>query len=203
VLYLVRHGEVANPTGVRYGRLPGFALSAKGLAQSEQTARHLATLGTRPERLLSSPLERAQQTAAILGKALGLESRVEPGLIEASSWLDGLPRTRPGPVRLWRQWRSPERPLNEPPLMVLDRVRAVLEQHLADVSALLAVTHETPIWLLRLGYEKHLGRSGGPRLLRRAPWLGRVRSSPASLTTLVFPSNGEEVLIRYWEPAEA
>ena len=31
VVHLVRHGEVENPSGVLYGRLPGYRLSAAGL----------------------------------------------------------------------------------------------------------------------------------------------------------------------------
>src|SRR6266516_1810899 len=30
VVHLLRHGEVSNPSGVLYGRLPGFHLSAEG-----------------------------------------------------------------------------------------------------------------------------------------------------------------------------
>ena len=41
-LYLVRHCDVANPRGVLYGYLPGFALSEKGLVQAESLGGRLA-----------------------------------------------------------------------------------------------------------------------------------------------------------------
>ncbi len=41
-IHLVRHGEVYNPDGVLYGRLPGFRLSDKGIAQAEAVAEALA-----------------------------------------------------------------------------------------------------------------------------------------------------------------
>ena len=39
---VVRHGEVYNPSGVLYGRLPGFGLSEKGRAQADAVADALA-----------------------------------------------------------------------------------------------------------------------------------------------------------------
>ena len=41
-LYLVRHGEVHNPTGIIYGRLPGFGLSENGRVQLGHAADLLA-----------------------------------------------------------------------------------------------------------------------------------------------------------------
>nr|WP_323052603.1 histidine phosphatase family protein [Flaviflexus ciconiae] len=35
-IHLVRHGEVDNPTGILYGRRPGFHLTALGKAMGEK-----------------------------------------------------------------------------------------------------------------------------------------------------------------------
>jgi len=43
-VHLVRHGEVYNPDGVLYGRLPGFRLSDKGNRQAQAVAEALAVL---------------------------------------------------------------------------------------------------------------------------------------------------------------
>ena len=51
-----------NPTKVLYGRLPGFRLSDRGLAQAEAAADFLA--GRDIVAVIASPLERAQETAA-------------------------------------------------------------------------------------------------------------------------------------------
>ena len=40
-LHLLRHGEVHNPTGVLYGRLPGYHLSERGRAQAQATGLRL------------------------------------------------------------------------------------------------------------------------------------------------------------------
>lgn len=61
-LHLVRHGEVENPDHVVYADLDGFGLSARGAAQAEAAS---ALLGTANIGLIvSSPLDRARQTAA-------------------------------------------------------------------------------------------------------------------------------------------
>ena len=69
-MHLLRHGEVHNPDRVLYGRMPGFGLSELGARQAVAAAEYLAK---RPiGYLVSSPLERAQQTAAPLAELTGL-----------------------------------------------------------------------------------------------------------------------------------
>ena len=72
-VHLLRHGEVHNPDGILYGRLPGFRLSDLGVAQAEMAAQFLAErdIGY----LVSSPLERAQQTAQPLADLTGLDAQ--------------------------------------------------------------------------------------------------------------------------------
>jgi len=76
-ILLVRHAiaEDVPPSGRDFDR----ALTGDGRRGMERAARGLAILEVRPDVLLTSPLVRAQQTAAILGKAL----RVEPRTWEA------------------------------------------------------------------------------------------------------------------------
>ena len=80
-LYFVRHGEVYNPAGIIYGRLPGFGLSEKGQAQIEQAAEALAERSPF-QALYASPLQRAQESAAILACRLGLEVEIEEAIVE-------------------------------------------------------------------------------------------------------------------------
>ena len=42
VIHLLRHGEVSNPRGVLYGRLPGFHLSPDGEHMAKAAAAFLA-----------------------------------------------------------------------------------------------------------------------------------------------------------------
>lgn len=65
IIHFVRHGDVENPKNIRYGRLPGFHLSEVGRKQIEQASLFFVN---RPiTHIYSSPLERAQQTATLVG----------------------------------------------------------------------------------------------------------------------------------------
>jgi len=65
IVHLLRHGEVENPAGIVYGRLPGYHLSANGRAMAVAAADYFA--GRAVVALFSSPLERAQETACPTG----------------------------------------------------------------------------------------------------------------------------------------
>jgi len=80
-LYLVRHGEVYNPTGIIYGRLPNFGLSDNGRAQLQHAAKLLAPHAPF-QALYASPMQRAQESAAILGAHLNLEISTQEQIIE-------------------------------------------------------------------------------------------------------------------------
>jgi broad specificity phosphatase PhoE len=56
-VHLMRHGEVFNPTGVLYGRLPGFRLSDAGEAMARTAAAWFAERDV--THLVASPLQRA------------------------------------------------------------------------------------------------------------------------------------------------
>ncbi|MGH2701497.1 MAG: histidine phosphatase family protein, partial [Actinomycetota bacterium] len=70
-VHLVRHGEVENPKGVIYGRLPGYNLSERGQRQAEAAGRHLRDADVRA--VWASPLERAQETAEAIAVHHGVE----------------------------------------------------------------------------------------------------------------------------------
>lgn len=80
-IYLVRHGEVYNPEGIIYGRIPGFGLSERGVTQLQASAAALKALPSL-DRLYASPMQRAQESAAIVSAALGLEVSTDERLIE-------------------------------------------------------------------------------------------------------------------------
>ena len=70
-VHLVRHGEVHNPNGILYGRLPAYHLSDNGQEMAVLVANTLADHDV--VHLRCSPLERAQQTMAPVAAALGAE----------------------------------------------------------------------------------------------------------------------------------
>ena len=65
-IYLIRHGDVFNPKGLIYGRLPGFKLSETGIKEAKEAGKYLDSLGAKPEIIITSPLLRTVQTAKII-----------------------------------------------------------------------------------------------------------------------------------------
>lgn len=78
-LHLLRHAHAGEPTGWT-GSDDERPLSAKGVEQAERLGRFLASLGFRPDVIVSSPKVRAARTAEIVGKALDLEVRFDERL---------------------------------------------------------------------------------------------------------------------------
>src|ERR1700739_4626888 len=79
-VHLVRHGEVHNPDGVLYGRLPGFGLSETGRLMAKAGAD--SRRGGEGPLLRSSPRERAVETAEPIAAEFGLPVEGDERLIE-------------------------------------------------------------------------------------------------------------------------
>jgi broad specificity phosphatase PhoE len=77
---MIRHAAHALLDRVLAGRMPGVSLSPEGRAQSQRLAEHLAS--ARVAAIYVSPRERAAETAAPIGRRLGLVPRIEPALDE-------------------------------------------------------------------------------------------------------------------------
>ena len=80
-MLFVRHGQTPTTGQVLPGRAAGLHLSDAGREQAEIVARRLADL-PRVDAIYASPLERARETAAPIGKALGQRVQIEKGLLE-------------------------------------------------------------------------------------------------------------------------
>ncbi len=199
-VHLVRHGEVDNPGGIVYGALPGFGLSARGRAQAQAAGRYLGEVVRAPVRLVSGPLQRAQETAGIVQAALAAlaapEVLVEDGLTEAGALREGLPR-RFAPLSYVRRLLDAEaRARMESPRRVLERMRATVQALAtrAPGADIVVVSHQFPIWMATVAFEReHV-------LARRLPALFvRRRCDPASVTTLSWRDGTVDV--KYWAPA--
>jgi broad specificity phosphatase PhoE len=83
-IYLVRHGEAANPNHVVYGDLPGFHLSPTGVKQVHLTAVLLA--GIELDLVLSSPLTRAVETATAIARRHELQPVIDGRLTESGQF---------------------------------------------------------------------------------------------------------------------
>lgn len=198
-VHLLRHGEVFNPDRILYGRLPGYRLSDLGVAQAKLAAEFLAKRDVGI--LVSSPLERAQQTAAPLADALGLAVAIDERLIEADNRLEG--RQVAGGKGLftdvgnWKYFVNPFRPSwGEPYTDIAERVlaaaRAARESAAAAGEGIEAVciTHQLPIVIARRAAE-------GRRLFHDPR---KRECSLASVTSFTFDGDGV-IKIDYAEPA--
>ena len=154
VVHLVRHGEVHNPDRVLYGQLPGFGLSERGVEQAKLVAAFLAErdIGY----IVSSPLERAIQTAQPLASKLGLPIDTDERLIEAGNRLEGK-QVAEGKGLLadpsnWKYFRNPIRPSwGEPYVDIAQRVLAAARdaRDKANGHEAVCVSHQLPIWVAR------------------------------------------------------
>ncbi len=195
VVHLLRHGEVYNPTGILYGRMPGFSLSALGKQMAQRVA---DTISDRDiVRVVASPLERAQETATPLATALGLEIVTDERVIESSSVFQGRyfgvgQRVLRQPSS-WRHLWNPLRPSwGEPYKQIAARMTAAVED--ARDAALghetVVVSHQLPIWTTRLQLE-HRWFVHDPR---------KRECTLCSLTSLEYDDD-RLVAISYSEPA--
>jgi probable phosphomutase (TIGR03848 family) len=78
---LVRHGQTPTTGKLLPGRAPGLRLADTGQAQAQAAAQRVAAL-PKVDAVYSSPLERARETAAPIGKALGQRVHIDKGLLE-------------------------------------------------------------------------------------------------------------------------
>jgi broad specificity phosphatase PhoE len=162
VVHVVRHGEVHNPEKVLYGRMPGYHLSALGLKMAERVAESFA--GHDIAAVVSSPLERARETAAPIAAAFDLEIDVDPRLIEAANHFEGRQfGVGDGSLRQPRHWPylvNPFRPSwGEPYVGLAARMLAAVgaARDLARGREVVCVSHQLPIWILRSRIEgRHL-----------------------------------------------
>lgn len=193
LVHLVRHGEVHNPDKVLYGRLAGFQLSERGRAMALVLADYLGTRDI--VHLVSSPLERAQETIAPLAQRLNLPVVIDERVIEAANSFEG-ETVRVGtflrPKNLGRLYDVTKPSWGEPYVEIVERVSAAVTaaREAAAGHEAVIVSHQLPVWMMRSAVE-------GRRLWHDP----RSREcSLASVTTLAFV--GTEVsAVSYAEPA--
>jgi broad specificity phosphatase PhoE len=80
IYYLMRHGEHSLQGRIAAGRAPGIGLSERGRGEAEWAAERLAK--AKIAAIYASPLERAQETAGIVGRRLDLPVTVRGDLAE-------------------------------------------------------------------------------------------------------------------------
>jgi broad specificity phosphatase PhoE len=191
IVHLVRHGEVANPRGVIYGRLPDYHLSEDGVVMAKAAADFLASRDVTV--LRCSPLDRAVETAAPIAQEFGLEAVVDERLIEPWNHFEGMRfGVGEGSLRRPQHWlalRNPFRPSWGEPYAQIS-AGATAAPRAADGHEAVCVSHQLPIWSARLAVE---GRRLWHDPRHRECALG-------SVTSLTF-SGDRVVNVAYAEPS--
>jgi broad specificity phosphatase PhoE len=196
VISFVRHGQTAHN---REGRLQGRAdleLSPRGLQQVTRLATRFASAEI--ERVYSSPLQRAQQTAQAIAAVAGCDVEIDERLIELDygEW-DGRPL---GDISRedWAAWRADPGftpPGGESLAAVTARVDAFCRERLAGAGnepgpLTIAVSHVSPIkaavcWALGID--------------ERATW--QMQLGLASITSVGARPNGAGYLASFNDAA--
>lgn len=185
-LLLARHGSVEESSGRGFLGRTDAPLSEKGYAEARALAE--VVRGRKPERIVSSPLTRATQTAAVVAEAAGLEVETDADLreIDFGEWegrtFEEIQADDPEAVSRWAEF-SPDfaPPGGEVIGDFFRRARRALARLAGDpADMVLAVTHGG---VIRTAICQLLG------LDARSYLLFDVR--PASLTTIrIFDGKG-------------
>lgn len=195
IVHLLRHGEVFNPDGVLYGRLPDYHLSETGQAMARRLADHLE--GADLVHLRCSPLERAQETMAPTAASHGLPVVTDDRVVEAGNYLQGQRVAANGRALLnprnWRYLRNPLTPSwGEPYVEIAARMRLAMRDAVeaAEGHEALIVSHQLPVWIARRDVE-------GRRLAHDPR---KRECTLASLTSFSY-LDGRVTSVTYAEPA--
>ncbi|MEI6038846.1 MAG: histidine phosphatase family protein [Actinomycetes bacterium] len=198
-VHVLRHGEVFNPDKILYGLQPGWHLSDRGHEMAGVVAdwSKQFTVGA----IHSSPLQRAQETAAPLAKIHSLAITTEERLIEARNIFEGKKfELGSGVLKHPKSWRYLTRPWipswGEPYDEQISRMLAsVFSAHSAagEGKDAFCVSHQLPIWILRSAVE-------GRRLMHDPR---KRECSLASVTSFHINEDGMIEGVTYSEPAKA
>lgn len=196
LIHLVRHGEVHNPDGILYGRLPHFGLSELGHKMAAAAAQSLD--GHPVTALYASPLQRAQESAAPWAAKFGLPITTEERIIEPTNKFEGTkfafgPQVLTKPAS-WPWILNPMLPSwGEPFQSVASRMFAAIDEawNSADGGEVVMVSHQMPIWMV--------ARSVAGKKLYHDP--RKRRCSLSSITTLERVG-ATFVEVNYQDPAK-
>lgn len=194
-IHLVRHGEVENPKGIIYGRLPGFHLSERGRRQAAAAAEHLkgASVGA----IWASPLERAQETARFIADVHGLEITTDDRLLESVNSFEGVGKTAHALLRNPRHWWRFRNPIKPSWGESFRDIQARMTSAITDAviaaggREVVIVSHMTPVIVARNALARR----------RVPPWLPVTPCQTGSVTTLVLDA-GKVLSASYVAPPE-
>lgn len=190
LVLLVRHGQTPTTGTTLPGHAPGLHLADRGVAQAEEAAERIRPLAAKVAAVYASPLERTQETAAPIARAVRKRVRTEPGLLECDfgRWtgknlkdLAKLP-----------EWRTVQRypsgfrfPRGESFAEMQARITGALDRLVArhPGATVVAVSHADPI-------KAAVAQALGTHL----DLFQRIVISPCSITAVLYAATGPVVL---------
>ena len=189
LVLFVRHGQTPTTGESLPGRAPGLQLADEGVAQAEAAAQRIAALDS-VGAVYASPLERTQQTAKPIARALKLRVRKSLGLIECDfgAWTG----RKLGDLRKLPEWKRVQRypsgfrfPLGESfaemQSRALDAVHNLVAAH--PEETIVAVSHADVIKAI-------VASATGTHL----DLFQRIVVSPCSITAILYSSESPIVL---------
>lgn len=188
-ILLVRHGQTPTTGRELPGRATGLHLADAGREQAERVAERLAELTL--DALYSSPLERAQETAAPTAARTGLSVQSEPGLLETNvgDWT-GRPLSELSRLPEWQTvQREPSTfrfPGGESFVEQRDRMRETITRIRSkhEGGTVVCFSHADPI---RVFLSDALGMP--------LDALQRVSVSPCSVSAVAYRGNADPVVL--------
>ncbi len=193
LVLFVRHGQTATTGKVLPGRAPGLHLADKGREQAQLVAGRIAALQNGKRRIAAvyaSPLERTQETATPIAKALDVRVRRSKGLLECDfgEWT-GAELKRLAKLPEWRAvQRNPSgfrfpggESFSEMQARVTGAVDAIRAAHPGET--VVAVSHADPI-------KAAVAQATGTPL----DLFQRIVVSPCSVSAVLYGAEGPIVL---------
>ena len=105
IVYFVRHGQSADNVAPVF-QSPDSPLNEKGKKQANSIAQRVSKLSF--DALISSPFERAKQTAETIAKTTGKQAEYSELFVERvkPTYINGKPYTDEKASGLWREWET-------------------------------------------------------------------------------------------------
>jgi broad specificity phosphatase PhoE len=183
---LIRHGITAWHAEGRVLGQRDVPLSPEGVAQAEEAAANLA--GVKLGEVLSSPLQRAVQTAEIIGRDAGIEVARDPRLndFKLGKWTGMSYAEVAADAEYQRFLRDPASsgiPGGESLLEIQRRSVAAIEQALSDAPSGDAVAIVTHAGVIRVLLSHYMGSPPAN--------YHRIRVNPGSISILSFADDRE------------
>lgn len=188
IFHLIRHAAHDRLGSVLVGRLNGVHLSLAGRAHARELAQHFA--GEDVAAVISSPRERAQETAGPIAQAMGMTHRVSTALDEVNlgAWQGHSFATLAADAH-WQRWNTARSMTRPPNGETISEVQSRMLSELLHLhrtmpgEQFVLVSHAEPIRALLL------------HLLGMAVdnWC-RIEIEPAAINTVVLDEAGGQVL---------